>query len=417
MTRLWVTTSAVFLAIAASVAPTLTAGAANSHANYHAVCPSANQGYARCNSQVVTNGQGNPATNTSPVGYGPAQFQGAYSLSGLGVTQSYAGTNVPQPTIGIVDAYDDPNAESDLAHYSTQFSPPLPACTTANGCFKKVNQNGGTSYPRKDAGWALEISLDVQTAHAICPYCKILLVEASSNSFANLFAAEDYATGKDPTTNKPRASVVSNSWGGGEFSQETLSSYDGHFSRPGVPITVSSGDSGFGVEYPAASQYVTAVGGTTLTLNGTTWSGETVWGGSGSGCSAYEPKPSWQLDGGCGQRTVADVAADADPNTGAAVYDTVSYQGQTGWFHVGGTSLASPLIASIYALSGNGSSTKYGSYPYSAVSYNNTPNMHDVTRGTNVPSTSTNCGTYLCNAGTGYDGPTGLGTPIGTGAF
>jgi subtilase family serine protease len=299
-------------------------------------------------------------------------------------------------TVGIVDAYDDARAENDLGVYSQKYG--LPPCTTANGCFKKVNQSGGTSYPRKDAGWALEISLDVQVVHAACPTCKILLVEASSNSFANLIAAEDYATG--------HANVVSNSWGGSEFSSETSSSYDGHFNRPGVPITVSSGDNGYGVEYPAASRYVTAVGGTTLKLNAdNTRSTETVWSGSGSGCSAYEPKPSFQTDSGCTKRTVADVAGDAYPNTGASVYDSAGYYGQTGWFQIGGTSLASPLIAAVYAVAGNSASN---SYPYS-----HTTSLYDVTSGSNG-----SCGgTYLCTAQTGFDGPTGLGTPIGAGAF
>jgi len=268
-----------------------------------------------------------------------------------------------------------------------------------------VNQTGGTTYPKKNGGWALEISLDVQIAHAVCPNCKILLVEASSNSFTNLLTAEDYATS--------HANVVSNSWGGGESSSET--GYDSHFNRPGVPITVSSGDNGYGVEYPAASQYVTAVGGTTLNLNAdNTRSSETAWSGAGSGCSAYEAKPSWQHDSGCARRTVADVSADADPNTGAAVYDSTPYClignffCTTGWYQVGGTSLASPLIAAVYALAGNAAVTTYGSFPYS-----NTLWLYDVTSGSN----GTCGGSYLCTAGLGYDGPSGLGTPIGTGGF
>jgi len=155
------------------------------------------------------------------------------------------------------------------------------------------NQSGGTRYPRADQGWSLEISLDVQVAHAVCPNCKILLVEAKTNSFSNLIAAEDYAT--------THATVASNSWGGGEFSSETTSSYDGHFDRPGVPITVASGDAGYGVEFPAASRYVTAVGGTKLTLKSdNTRLSEMAWNGSGSGYSSYETKPAWQTDAGCG---------------------------------------------------------------------------------------------------------------------
>jgi subtilase family serine protease len=354
------------------------------------VCPGpAASGTARCHSHVTTDPNGNPKASTLPSGYGPVQFQTAYSLP-----SNTAGAG---QTIGIVDAYDDPNIESDLAVYSSTYG--LAACTTANGCFKKVDQRGGTNYPTKNAGWSLEISLDVEIAHAICPNCKILLVEADSNSFANLNAAEDYATA--------HATVVSNSWGGGESSGET--SYDSHFNHIGIPITFSSGDSGYGVEYPAASQFVTAVGGTTLTLNSNnTWKNETVWSGAGSGCSAYEPKPSWQKDTGCIRRTVADVAADADPNTGAAVYDSVRYQGRSGWFQVGGTSLSSPLIAAVYALADNATSTVDGSYPYG-----HTSSLHDVTSGSNGSCS----GSYLCTGKTGYDGPTGNGTPNNTTAF
>jgi subtilase family serine protease len=372
------TITAVFLLSAAAMA-----------AGSRPVCPGpADPGTARCHSHVITDARGIPNASAGPSGYGPTQFRTGYNLTATGSSST---------TIGIVDAYDDPNIESDLGVYSTQFG--LPACTTANGCFKKVNQTGGTSYPAKDAGWALEISLDVEIAHAICPSCHILLVEATTNSFANLLTAEDYAVG--------HATIVSNSWGGGESSSET--SNDSHFNHLGVPITFSSGDGGYGVEYPAASQYVTAVGGTTLNLNSNnSYKSESVWSGAGSGCSAYEPKPSWQQDTGCVRRTVADVAADADPNTGAAVYDTVRYQGRSGWFKVGGTSLASPLIAAVYALAGNASSTVDGSYPYA-----HTSALHDVASGSNG-----SCGgSYLCTGKGGYDGPTGNGTPNGTTAF
>jgi subtilase family serine protease len=355
------------------------------------VCPGpASEGDARCHAHVSTDEHGNPHATTSPSGYRPVQFRTAYGLTATGSSST---------TIAIVDAYDDPNIEADLAVYSSQFG--LPACTRANGCFRKVNQNGGTTYPRKDAGWALEIALDVEIAHAICPNCKILLVEASSNSFLNLLKAEDYAIA--------HASVVSNSWGGSEFSSETSSTYDNHFNHIGRPITFSSGDAGYGVEYPAASQYVTAVGGTTLNLNSNnTYKSETVWAGAGSGCSAYEPKPTWQKDTGCLRRTVADVAADANPNTGAAIYDSVTYQGRVGWFQVGGTSLSSPIIAGVYALAGNATSTVDGSFPYA-----HTTALHDVTSGSNG-----SCGgSYLCTGKVGYDGPTGDGTPKGTGAF
>lgn len=365
--------------------------AAAAAASHRPVCPGpAAPGTARCHAHVVTDQRGNPHAVAVPTAaYGPVQFRTGYALPST--------TNGKGQTIAIVDAYNDPNIEADLGVYDTHYG--LPTCTTANGCFKKVNQTGGTSYPPSNAGWALEISLDVEIVHAACPNCKILLVEATSNSFSNLLAAENYAVA--------HANVVSNSWGGGESSAEI--SLDSHFNHIGHPITFSSGDGGYGVEYPASSQYVTAVGGTTLNLNSNnTYKSESVWNGAGSGCSAYEPKPTWQKDTGCIRRTSVDVAADANPSTGAAVYDSVLYQGQKGWFQVGGTSLASPLIASAYALAGNAASTVDGSYPYSHGS-----SLHDVTSGTNG-----SCGgSYLCTGKTGYDGPTGRGTPKGVGGF
>ena len=355
------------------------------------VCGAVSGGLARCHAIIVLNGI--TPNGTSPAGYNPPDLQSAYSLP-----SSTAGGG---QTVGIVDAYNDPNAESDLGVYRSQFG--LSACTTANGCFRKVNQSGGTKYPRSNGGWAQEISLDLDMVSAICPNCHILLVEASSNSLSNLGTSVNEAAALGATE-------ISNSYGGGESSSDP--SYDtSYFNHPGIAITVSSGDSGFGVQYPAASQYVTAVGGTTLNKASNTrgWS-ETAWSSAGSGCSAYDAQPSWQntiLAGLCSQRGVADVSAVADPNTGVSVYDSYSYQGQSGWLVFGGTSVASPIIASVYALAGNAAAVTYGSYPYS-----NTSGLNDVTSGSNG-----SCGTKLCNAGPGWDGPTGLGTPNGTTGF
>jgi subtilase family serine protease len=347
------------------------------------VCPGVLIGYARCHAIRVDAGPG----GGSPSGYNPADLQSAYKLP-----SSTAGAG---QTVAIVDAYDDPNAESDLGTYRKQFG--LSACTTANGCFRKVNQTGGTNYPRGDRSWAQEISLDLDMVSAICPNCHILLVEATTNSFSNLAAAVDEAAAL-------HATEISNSYGGSEYSSEV--SDQSHYNHPGIAITVSSGDSGYGVQFPAASQYVTAVGGTTLNKasNARGWS-ETVWSGAGSGCSAYISKPSWQTDSGCSRRTVADVAADADPNTGVSVYDTYH---ETGWLVFGGTSVASPIIASVYALAGNAGKVTYGSY-----SYSHTSSLFDVTSGSNG-----SCGgSYLCTGVVGYDGPTGNGTPDSTGGF
>ena len=336
---------------------------------------------------VHANGKGPSPATLTPSGYGPVDLRSAYNLTATGSASQ---------TIGIVDAYNDPNAASDLNVYRSQYG--LEACTTANGCFHKVNQTGGASYPRGNSGWAEEISLDLDMASAICPNCHILLVEASSNSFTNLGTAENYAAA--------HANAVSNSYGGSEFSEETKVDTL-YYNHPGIAITASSGDNGYGVEYPAASQYVTAVGGTSLSRasNERKWS-ETAWSGAGSGCSAFESKPLWQKDPSCSKRTVADVSADAEPNTGVAVYD--SYH-ETGWMVFGGTSVSSPIVASVYALAGNSNLVSYGSFPYSSP----TGSLFDVTSGSNG-----SCGgSYLCTAGVGYDGPTGLGTPNGTGGF
>ncbi|MFF3981587.1 putative Ig domain-containing protein [Streptomyces sp. NPDC001828] len=384
------------IAVAPSVAAA-TDGANAQPANVQRLCAQpAKAGMMSCLALARTDVQHHLGISpaAAPSGYGPTDLQSAYALS------SSAGAGA---TVAIVDAQDDPNAESDLATYRSQYG--LPACTTANGCFKKADQNGGTNYPTADAGWAGEISLDVDMVSAVCPQCHILLVEANSANMDDLGAAVNRAVTMG-------AKYVSNSYGGSEDSTDP-SSDASYFNHPGVAITVSSGDSGYGVEYPAASQYVTSVGGTSLSRASTTrgWS-ESVWGsssggeGAGSGCSAYDPKPSWQKDTGCAKRTVADVSAVADPNTGLAVYD--SYQA-TGWNVYGGTSASSPIIASVYALAGTpAANTNPASYPYA-----HTSSLNDVTSGANGSCSPA----YLCKAAAGYDGPTGLGTPNGTAAF
>jgi subtilase family serine protease len=363
-------------------------------------CAQAPADFAACNAWVRTDTGAAPAA-TTPSGYGPADLQSAYNLAAASANNG-AGT-----TIGIVDAFDDPTAFNDVNTYRAQFGEPaLASCTPATvrssttPCFAKSDQNGGTTFPRKDGGWAQEISLDLDMASAICPKCNILLVEATTNSLTNLGTSVNTAVSLG-------SAVVSNSYGGGESSGETAVE-NAFYNHPGVAITASSGDSGFGVEFPAASRDVTAVGGTSLTRasNARGWS-ETAWSGAGSGCSAFISKPSWQTDAGCANRTVADVSADADPNTGVAVFDSTAFQGLSGWLVFGGTSVASPVIASVYALAGNASTVNFGSFPYA-----HTSSLNDVTSGSNG-----SCGSYLCTAGPGFDGPTGLGTPNGTGGF
>jgi subtilase family serine protease len=350
------------------------------------VCAAPAAGEASCHAWVRTDTTPNAST---PSGYFPADLRSAYNLTSSGSSSQ---------TIGIVDAYNDPTAEADLGVYRSQFG--LPACTTANGCFRKADQNGGTHYPRTNGGWAQEISLDLDMASAICPSCHILLVEASSASFTNLGTAENRAVTMGAT-------VISNSWGGSDASDST---YGHYFNHPGIAITVSSGDGGYGVEYPASSHYVTAVGGTHLTVGGGTrgWT-ESAWSGAGSGCSTLNTALSGQagFNTGCSMRAVADVSAVADPNTGVAVYDSTTYQGLSGWLVFGGTSVASPIVASVYALAGNAASID-NNYPYAHSS-----SLNDVTSGSNGTCPTS----QWCNARAGWDGPTGLGTPNGTGAF
>ncbi len=359
------------------------------------VCGPQAAGVARCHAHVVTHPDSAAplATTSYQSGYRPADLASAYALPSL------SGTPGSGPTVAIVDAYDNPNAEADLGAYRAQFG--LGACTTANGCFAKVDQRGGTAYPAGDTGWGAEIDLDIQMVSAACPTCRILLVEADSNGFADLMTGVRYAAA--------HASFVSNSYGGREFSGET--SYDSNFAAAGVGFTVSSGDNGYGVEYPAASRNVTAVGGTSLraATSARGWS-ESAWSGAGSGCSSYESKPSWQHDSGCSRRTVADVSAVADPNTGVAVYDSYGSSGGANWFVYGGTSVAAPFVAGAWALAGPvGSGTTAAGVPYA-----NPGGWYDVTSGSNTRHC--NAG-YLCQAVTGYDGPTGLGTPDGTAGF
>ncbi|HEY3714365.1 MAG TPA: S53 family peptidase [Jatrophihabitantaceae bacterium] len=321
----------------------------------------------------------------TPTGYGPADIQAAYEVPAGGKGR----------TVAIVDAYDNPNAEADLAAYRAQYH--LPPCTTANGCFRKVNQHGKSApLPNPDPGWGLETSLDLDAVSATCPACHILLVEADSSNVGDLLTGVLAADAQ-------HVDAISNSYGSaGEFSgEQTLEHY---YRDLRSPTLFATGDYGYGngrilvggISYPAASRYVIAVGGTSLSraANGRGWT-ETAWDGATSGCSAYIHKPSWQRDRLCDMRTVADVSAVADPATGLAVYDTFGYDG---WLQVGGTSLATPIVSSLYAISGADISDLYRAP--SAV--------FDVVGGSN----GTNCSnTYLCNAVPGFDGPTGLGTP------
>jgi subtilase family protein len=351
--------------------------------SYKQVCKQAKPGFMHCNAEVAVRSHKAFAA-ASGFGYGPADLQKAYGMT------SAAATRGGDQTIAIIDAYDAPRAEADLAVYRAKYG--LPPCASANGCFRKVDQNGGASFPQTERSWAQEIALDLDMASAMCPHCKLLLVEASSASAASLATAANTAAALGATQ-------ISNSYGGPEFPSETY--FEQYYNHKGVSVVASSGDSGFGVEYPAASAYVTAVGGTSLVRDSSPrgWS-ETAWAGAGSGCSAYILKPAWQTDTGCATRAVADVSAVADPGTGVAAFDS----GSGGWGVYGGTSAAAPLVAGSYALMGNAAGADYGSY-----AYQNPGAFRDVVSGGNGPCSLI----YLCTAGIGFDGPTGVGTPNG----
>jgi subtilase family serine protease len=343
------------------------------------VCGAVPQGYARCQAWIRTDIKGMAHPDT-PSGYGPSDLQTAYNLT------SYSSSNGSGETVAIVDAYHDPDAASNLATYRSEYG--LSACTVSSGCFTQHSYTSTTN-----TGWTEEESLDIDMVSAICPKCKILLVEAASASTSALSTAETYATA--------HANYVSNSWSGNEGTK----TYDSDYNVSGVAITAATGDSGYNstAQWPAILPTVIGVGGTSLTK--TSPRTETAWSDAGSGCSKIYAKPSFQsgITTGCSDRAQADSSADANPNTGVAVYDSFH---ESGWLVFGGTSVATPITASVFALAGNTSTNTPGNL------YSHASSLNDITSGSNG-----NCGAPLCEAGTGWDGPTGLGTPNGIAAF
>lgn len=414
---------------------------------------------------------------------GSAASEGVFGLTPGDLHTAYMlpDASIGQQTVALVDAYNDPTAESDLKAYDRALG--LPACTSANGCFEKVNQRGETGnlpFPKSTAeleagrseeaeeaeGWGTEISLDMETAHGTCQSCKILLVEAKSPTYENLEAAEQ-------TAETLGATEISNSWGGPEFGETPELESSSAFNDPGIVITASAGDDGYlewlaespshEASFPASSPHVVAVGGTRLITAALTgaWQNEKVWndggvsggekvgyGAGGGGCSKVFSAPLWQSgvtgwsEVGCStKRAVSDVAADADPYTGVAVYDTSrecesEYKGSAvHWCTFGGTSLASPIIAATYALAGGANGV---SYPARTLYENLTEHpssLHDVISGSNgecakpfdaetgatgcsIAEEGANCSLKaICLARTGFDGPSGVGTPHGLAAF
>jgi subtilase family serine protease len=379
--------AAVFLAAASVGAGTLALApaAAASGISVDRECAAPARGQAACLALVVS---GSPLLSaySGPPGYHPADLISAYKLTA---------TKGTGQTVAVVDAFDNPKAEADLAVYRSTFG--LPACTTANKCFKKVNQNGAAApLPAANTQWGVEISLDLDMVSAICSHCHILLVEASNARFTNLGAAVNRAA-------LMHATEISNSYGGAEGGASAAD-----YNHPGIPITASSGDSAFaaGPQTPADFSTVTAVGGTTLShvTGGRGWS-ETAWANAGSGCSTVIAKPAWQHDTSCATRLIADVSAVADPKTGVSLYDTYGY---AGFMVAGGTSASAPIIAGVYALAGNAALVTDASLAYAHAA-----NLFDVTAGKN----GTCAGAPVCTAAKGADGPTGLGTPDGAAAF
>jgi phosphodiesterase/alkaline phosphatase D-like protein len=468
-----------------------------------AVCAAAARGRASCLSLQLVPRTAEARAHTHPLGVARATLRSpsaalSAAAGDFGVTPQdlHSAYQLPTSTSGtqtiaLVDAYNDPNAEADLATYSKELG--LPACAAAGGCFEKVNQDGETGnlpFPkttkelesalkspgakRREAeeaiGWGLEISLDIETAHGVCQNCHILLVEANSPSFENLEAAEDTAA-------RLGANEISDSWAGPECSEGFCVEDSSAFNHPGTVITAAAGDNGYlnwleeprsrYPDFPASSPQVVSVGGTRLSLgpNGE-WAGETVWndggeregvkdgyGATGGGCSTQFAAPPWQQDVsdwstvGCDdKRAVADISADSDPYTGLAVfysspdcesaYDEDSTIHLVHWCTIGGTSLATPLIASTFALAGGAHGAAYPAKTLYEGAAGAPESLHDVTEGSNgeclspfdeatglqsctpAQDAATGCASAaICMSRTGYDGPTGLGTPDGVAAF
>ncbi len=468
-------TASFLLALAAWAPAAAHAGLSAKRYAVRSVCPAPAPGHASCLALRLVpraapapgaRARSAPSTAESP-GAIPASEHlepSSGSLSPADLQNAYGLTGTPAPeitqTIGIIDAFDDATIETDLTHFSNQFG--LPLCTAEAGCLRKVNQEGSAAPlpPSKGAAersWAEEIATDVELAHAVCPSCHILLVEANSTSYANLSAAETTAV-------KLGASEISNSWGGQEPSSDASA-----FNHPGIVITASAGDNGYRnwleepdnqfTSYPASSPHVVAVGGTRLEYQKTSkaWLSETVWndggeseggfkegyGASGGGCSDVFNAPPWQQNlsnwssvGCAGKRAVADVAAVGDPYTGVAIYNsTLTLEGNTGWETIGGTSVASPIIASVFALAGGAHGVAYPARTLYENELAAPAALHDVVSGSNgeclrpfnEATATTGCepvepeascsSQAICVAGSGYDGPTGVGTPNGIAAF
>ncbi len=350
---------------------------------------------AACHAKVlVDNDTGKVAAASKPpaTALTPAQLRAAYGLAGLDATG----------TVAVVDAYGYTNLESDLAVYRSQFG--LAPCTKANKCLRVLDQNGGTNLPRMNVGWAGETALDVDAVSAICPSCKILVVQAKTASVLDLGAAVNTAA------RQPGVVAISNSYGAGDLAD---SSYGSYYNHPGIAVTASTGDNGYkGGSFPASSANVVAIGGTSLLMNGLTRVSESAWSGAGSGCSTVNTAlaVAAPFGTGCAKRAIADVSAAADPSHGGmAVYYPTTTRSST-WAQVGGTSESAPIIAAVFALAGG----VPAGVQANTLPYGNAGALRDIVTGSNASSCPT---TQWCTARAGWDGPTGLGVPNGLGGF
>ena len=413
--------AAVAIGAGPGTAPASAAAAASSTYSVHRECGVPRPGAAACTALRLVSTSSAPDALVNAAGaqsLTPQDLRAAYSLP---AETQFSSTQ----TVAVIDAFDDPTAEADLGVYDETFG--LPACTSANGCFRKLNEHGQASpLPPAEGEWASEISIDVQMAHAICQNCHVLLVEASSEEFPDLGTAVNAAV-------KAGATEVSNSYGGPEepalaslFSELGASYYE----HSGVVITASSGDCGYlnegcpgrlaSADFPADSPDVVAVGGTTLAKRKEVWT-STAWQGAGGGCSQIFAAAPWQsavpdfAATGCeAQRSVADVAAIGNPSTGVEIYDSTpeSPGAPTGWGVWGGTSVASPIIAAEFALAGGSHGVAFPAATlYSHLG--NSEDLYDVVAGSNGVCEAS----IACQAAVGYDGPSGVGSPIGLGAF
>ena len=347
--------------------------------------------------------------NSKPTG----KFENPASLACVyGVTKKVTGCNPETLTtvatggsrvVAIVDAFDDPNVMSDLSVYSTQYE--LPAITGAN--FQVVYATGTQPIQDSTGGWELEESLDVDMVHALAPNASIILVEAATNKNKDLLQAEKVAA---KLVSEAGGGEVSNSWGGGEWSKED--NLEDFFTKPGVVFFASAGDKP-GTEFPSVMSHVVGVGGTYIERSESgDYTGEVSWPSTGGGPSAYVPVPTYQTAVASivgTQRGVPDVSLDASPASGAWLYDTIPYHGNTlDWAVVGGTSLASPASAAIVNNAGHFKKLSTLELADIYAHYGKAKDFRDIVSGT-------------CNNGgetkavKGWDFCTGVGASIGTG--